>query len=88
MRIHWRLLCLIIGHNKILVEKRESQFSNYHTCCTQCHVKWFDSKLFKKPSKQFQRKIIQIKGHGKLVVFKPQFKKTPSKKSMLNFYLL
>ena len=42
----WRyLICLIIGHNKILESNKNRKFTMYFSKCSQCEKKWLPKKL-------------------------------------------
>ncbi len=87
MRLGWAILCLIIGHNKILKIKNEAGCSQYFTLCTQCHRRWINHQLSDKPHPSFKCHSIKIRAHIKTVITNPPQRKI-QKKSSVNFYLL
>ncbi len=44
-----KLLCLLIGHNKILEVEREGEGTKYFETCSQCNKKWLISALTVQP---------------------------------------
>ena len=80
MKLVMKLVCLIIGHNKILEEKHENGYSQFFNVCSQCNKKWFNEQLSEKP-------IIK-KVSSKQKIIKINKDQTLTKKVMYNFYVL
>ena len=79
--------CLIIGHNKILVSKKENRFTTYHSVCSQCQKKWNSKKLSTTPKIKFKKYSIKMRAQGKKVVIK-KFEEVLVTKQKVNFYAL
>ena len=87
MRLGWAILCLIVGHNKILYANKTKGRSQYFTVCSQCQRRWFNEQLSDKPNSSFKSQSIKIRAHVKTIIVNvPQRKMI--KKQTVNFYLL
>ena len=85
MRIYRFILCLIIGHNKIL--SSDEKYLRYHSECTQCGKKWNNKQLSKKCA-QFSSQKITLVGGGKIVMIGQKQTELKAKKRNYNFYVL
>lgn len=87
MKIIWRVICLILGHNKIL-KRQETSSSEYKTYCTQCHTIW-DSSITKEAKDiKWKTTVIGLKGRVKVLQVSGKIMRVEPKKTILNFYLL
>ncbi len=82
------VLCLIIGHNKILEARKEERFTTYHTTCTQCQKKWFTKKLGAIPKIKFKKSSIKMRAHGQKMIIKTVQERVLLKTQKVNFYVL
>ena len=81
------ILCLIVGHNKVLHVNNEGGYSRYFTVCSQCHRKWLNNQLTNKPRTSFKSESIKIRAQTKTIIIKSPQRKV-QKKQAVNFYLL
>ena len=79
MKIMWYLLCLIIGHNKILQKWTNEENMSFYDLCTQCQKTWHLHQVQKKSIVKEQPKKIENK---EIVVQAKPIKKAA------NFYVL
>ncbi len=87
MKLKWVILCLIIGHNKVLHVKKETGCIQYFTVCSQCQRSWKNNQLSEKSQSSFKSQNIKIRAHVKTVIVnRPEIR--VSKKQTVNFYLL
>ena len=77
-----RLLCWIIGHNKILEVQRRDEYVFYFDICSQCNKRWLNAQLSDEPKiakpeiKKKQKVIVhpeQKINNKQLVKIKPNF---------------
>jgi hypothetical protein len=81
MKLGWIILCLIVGHNKVLHVNKEVGYFQYFTVCSQCHRKWLNNQLTKKPHTSFKSHSIKIKAHVKTIVVNSPQRKVEKNKS-------
>ena len=88
MKLWSYLICLIIGHNKILESKKEGRFTTHYSKCSQCEKKWFAKKLIKAPKIKFKKHSIKMRAQGKKMVIKKIQQEIIIKRPKVNFYAL
>ncbi len=92
-----KLVCLLMGHNKILESIQDNGEFEYYTQCSQCHKNWRKKESFKFPkifeNKRQYLKMPKIFGIKKEKPSEKNLKPiivkvSPLKKPQTNFYAL
>ena len=79
-----RLICWLIGHNKIQEIRHRVNYIEYFDVCTQCHKSWKNKqlsdlpKMIKKPVKVITKPNLQKLVEKPILI----------KKTIVNFYVL
>lgn len=85
MRLRWAILCLIVGHNKMVYVNEAKGYSQYFTVCSQCKRKWLNEQLSDKPN-TFKSHSIKIRAHVNIIITNTP--RSINEKQAVNFYLL
>jgi hypothetical protein len=88
MRFIRYILCLIIGHNKVLQTKKYDMCYTYFSICTQCNKKWFDKHLSEKLPELFKIHTLSFITQGQTAIIPGVEKKKINKIFGVNFYVL
>ena len=87
MKFAHYVLCLIIGHNKVLQKNDCNGYYTYFTICVQCNKKW-KNKSLSEPPKSFKVETVTLKAQRQDTIIKTKNSKKINKIFKVNFYAL
>ena len=88
MKIWNYLICLIIGHYKILESKNYGKHTIHYSKCSQCEKKWLTKRLSYIPKIKFKKYSIKMRAQGKKIIIKKINQEIVANKPKVNFYAL